>query len=292
MIKKWLHNLCFICAFSINSALAQTPTLAELPLNAPVIDEVGVLNEAEKHTIAQQLRQWHQTGIMQAAVVILPDAQGLTAFEAAMVLAKRWQLGSKTANNGLLLFIAFDEREFFAVTGSGLEGALPDVSIKRILRDKLVPHFKEHAYHEGIEAALGTFVARLQADPETQAQLAKADARSLNAPDIVLILLFLFIFLALIGVRIFGKYSALPIGIVAATVGYFIWASTWWAVVIGGAYAALAQYLMPRLLSITSTTKHHDDSSHFNHTDEPTERIDTYDGGGGDFNGGGAGGKW
>ena len=152
-------------ALLLGSGLAGAVPATDLKLNQPVIDTVQMLTAPQREALGQKLRGWQREGLMQGAVVIVDDFDGASSFDYAMAIFQRWQLGDKDKDNGLLLVIGRDNRQFRLITGRGLEGALPDVAVRKLLQGQLVPNFRQQRYAEGIEAVLAGAVGRLRARP-------------------------------------------------------------------------------------------------------------------------------
>lgn len=167
-------TLYLLCALLL-CQLAYAVPLAQLDLNQPVIDQAGVLNASEEQQIGQKIRDWYQSGLMQAAVVIVDNTNGQDIFDYGMTITDKWKLGDKKIDNGLLVLVAIDNHQYHIFTGYGLEGALPDISVKRIERNQLVPAFRRNDYAGGIENTLDAIATQLQADPETRANMISAD---------------------------------------------------------------------------------------------------------------------
>lgn len=77
------------------------------------------------------------------AVVVVNDYEGDSDFAFGMDLFSHWGIGKQGANNGLLLFLAMDRREYRFITGYGLEGILPDALLGRISESYLVPYLQD-----------------------------------------------------------------------------------------------------------------------------------------------------
>lgn len=116
MVKRFF---CLFIGFWLLTAQAVVPE--RLTLNAPVIDQAGLLTSSENTQLSAMIRHWHQQGLMQAAVVIVDSTDGMAPFDYAMSLAERWKLGSKQQDNGLLFLIAVGDRTYFILPGYGLE---------------------------------------------------------------------------------------------------------------------------------------------------------------------------
>lgn len=147
----------------------------KLILNNPVVDQANILNPQEKQRLEAQLRNIYQQGLAQAAVVIVPTTNGVPIFDYALQVAEKWQLGNKDVDDGLLMVVAVNDRDMYILTGYGLEGVLPDAAVNRIIREDIMPLFKQNNYGAGIIAGVDALKTRLTADPEV---LARADEQA------------------------------------------------------------------------------------------------------------------
>ena len=59
-------------------------------------------------------------------------------------------IGKTGKDNGVLILVAMEEREWRIEVGYGLEGYITDVESNRIAQDYLVPNFQEGNYGEGL----------------------------------------------------------------------------------------------------------------------------------------------
>ena len=104
------------------------------------------------------------------AIVLVNDYVGDSDFEFALKLFNNWGIGKKESNNGLLLFIAKDRREYRFITGYGMESTLPDAYLKRIGEKYLVPNFREGNYDQGVLEA-SQFIKTILMSPDSKAEL-------------------------------------------------------------------------------------------------------------------------
>ncbi|MBS4773793.1 MAG: TPM domain-containing protein [Proteobacteria bacterium] len=111
------------------------------PLSGQVVDEAGVLTPEEKSRIKQILSTDKDN---QVAVVILKDLRGQNGREYGVELARRWQLGQKGKDNGVLILFSVKDRYAGIEVGYGLEGTLPDSLAGRILREAVFPPLKRN----------------------------------------------------------------------------------------------------------------------------------------------------
>jgi len=94
----------------------------------------------------------------QIAVVIVPSVNGATIADYNVELIRKWGVGSKKNNNGIILLIAKDDRVLDITVGYGLEGALTDATAKSIIDDIIVPSFKGNDYYRGIDQGTDAIV--------------------------------------------------------------------------------------------------------------------------------------
>lgn len=73
--------------------------------------------------------------------------------------AAKNKIGSSKNNNGILFFVAKDDRKMRIEVGYGLEGALPDALSSSILRNEVRPYFKQGEYYNGIAAGINAIIA-------------------------------------------------------------------------------------------------------------------------------------
>jgi len=119
------------------------------------VDELDSLNRllAELDT---------RTGIETAVVIINDFNENEDDFTFATELFRYWGIGKGRANNGLLLFVSTNRKQYRFVTGYGVEGLLPDITLSTIGDHILVPAFKEQAYGRGIINAIQVISRYLQ----------------------------------------------------------------------------------------------------------------------------------
>lgn len=192
----------------------------KLILNEPVVDVAKVLSDDEKALLSQKLRALYDDKLAQAALVIVPSTKNMSIFDYAMAVADRWRLGDKDTDNGLLIVVAVNDRKLHILTGYGLEGVLPDVVVKRIIRDDITPAFKSGQYALGLSQAIDTISQRLHTDPKVLADADAAHAESKTDNEMIDLMALFIIGLAfgMPATRILGRI--LGASIIAGLVGF------------------------------------------------------------------------
>src|ERR1700736_726173 len=117
--------ICLVCACAAQ-------TLSFPALTGRVVDEAGLLDAAARTALTESLAALEQKTTDQLVVVTLKSLQGTSIEDYGYQLGRRWQIGQKDKNNGVLLIVAPNERKVRIEVGYGLEGTLTD-AVSRLL---------------------------------------------------------------------------------------------------------------------------------------------------------------
>jgi uncharacterized protein len=129
------------------------------PAEGLVIDRVGLLTPGEEASLERRLVAFDDTSSSQIVVVILPTIGGADAATFATELGRRWGVGQAGRDNGIVVLVAPEEREVFIAVGYGLEGAIPDALAGRIVRNEIIPAFRQERYYDGLSRAVDALIA-------------------------------------------------------------------------------------------------------------------------------------
>lgn len=142
----------FILLFFLPLISFSQPAIPEL-WGTRVHDEAHVLSAGFINQLEAQLKQGEDTTSNQVAVLIIKTLDGYPIEEYTLEVAEKWKLGQAGKDNGVLLFVAVDDRKVRIETGYGVEGALPDALANQIIRNEIAPYFRQGDYERGILAA-------------------------------------------------------------------------------------------------------------------------------------------
>src|SRR5450631_2352894 len=162
-VIAWVYLVC-ACA-------AQTLTFPAL--TGRVVDEAGVLDDAARTALTGTLAELEQKTTDQLVVVTLKSLQGTSIEDYGYQLGRRWQIGQKDKNNGVLLIVVPSERKVRIEVGYGLEGALTDALTKLIIESSILPRFKVADYPGGIKRGVEDIVQVLSGDAVERQNRAK-----------------------------------------------------------------------------------------------------------------------
>lgn len=127
----------------------------EVPINDGfVTDTAGVLSAAQEQQLETRLTQYQRETSNEIAVLIIPSLSGAVISDVGVEVFRDWGIGSEENNNGILMLLAYGDREIGITTGYGLEGAVPDLVAHGIIERDIIPEFKEGRFSEGISAGV------------------------------------------------------------------------------------------------------------------------------------------
>lgn len=129
----------------------------------------GILTNVD--TLNKLLTRLEKETKIEFAIAVVNDfKQDENDFDFALKLFNFWGIGKTKADNGLLLFIATDRRNYRFISGYGTEGLLPDVVLKQVGERFLVPAFKEGDYDGGVLNATNE-ILHILTNPKQQADI-------------------------------------------------------------------------------------------------------------------------
>jgi uncharacterized protein len=115
------------------------------------------LTPEQAQALERKLVAYDDSSSNQIAIVIVESLQGYEANEYATALGRKWGVGNKDFNNGVVILISTGggegNRDAYIAPGYGLEGAIPDVTAKAIVEHELIPNFKQKNYYRGLDEA-------------------------------------------------------------------------------------------------------------------------------------------
>lgn len=124
------------------------------PLTARVTDLTATLDAAQKAALEEQLAAFEGRKGAQVVVLILPTTQPETIEQFGIRLFDAWKIGRQGVDDGALLIIARDDHKQRIEVGYGLEGALNDATVKRIIDEITAPLFRKGDLPAGIQAGV------------------------------------------------------------------------------------------------------------------------------------------
>ena len=138
-------------------------------------DYANVLSKETESRINRLSTELQSRTGAQIAVVTIPSLEGEAIEEYSLALFRKWGIGDRKKNNGVLILVAVAEKKSRIEIGYGLEGALPDAKTGRIQDETMRPAIANGDFNS---AAMNGYIAVLQEVAKEYEQQLKATSRT------------------------------------------------------------------------------------------------------------------
>ena len=161
-MRRWLAALLpLLLLFAPVSRAAEAGPVALPALSARVTDLTGTLSAAQQSTLEADLAGIEGRTGAQAAVLLLPTTGPESIEQFGIRLAEAWKIGHRGKDDGVILIVAKADHQVRIEVGYGLEGVLNDAACARLIREQILPRFKENDYYGGLQAAVAGLSAAI-----------------------------------------------------------------------------------------------------------------------------------
>ena len=291
-----------LLALFLGWAFAAAADVAVPQLTGRVVDQTGTLSSGDIASLNQKLRDFENRKGSQVAVLIVPTTQPETIEQFSIRVAEAWKIGRKKIDDGAILVIAKNDRHLRIEVGYGLEGALTDVTSRRIIDEVITPKFRTGDFAGGIADGADRIIRVIDGEPLPAP--ARSTSFSSDLSDfgpVVPFALFASLFVGGILRTMFGRLlGSVATGGVLAAIAWFLAGSVGLALVVGLIAFVLAFIadLFPMAMgpgtgySRGGSWSSGSSSGGGWSSGSSSSDSGSFSGGGGSFGGGGASGSW
>ena len=146
-------------------------------LTGRVVDQAQLLRPEQVVDLTSKSEALEaQTG-RQFVVATVNSLEGYPIEDYAYRLGRAWKIGTEKKDDGVVLLVAPNERKVWIATGYGAGGFVTDAMSGLIVREDILPHFKQSPpdYGGGIEAGADAIIKQMSLPPdEAQKNVAEA----------------------------------------------------------------------------------------------------------------------
>src|SRR3954451_10392736 len=146
-------------------AFAAFADVAVPPLTGRVVDQTATLTSGDIASLTQTLRDFEARKGSQLAVLIVPTTDPETIEQYSIRVAEAWKIGRKKIDDGAILVVAKNDHHLRIEVGYGLEGALNDVTSRRIIDEIITPKFRGGDFAGGISAGVDRIIGVIDGEP-------------------------------------------------------------------------------------------------------------------------------
>ena len=268
--------MLIFASFNVYAELVAVPALTK-----HVTDLTQTLSAEQQSQLEAKLAAFEQQKGSQIALLIVPTTQPEDIAQFGIRVVDAWKLGRAKQDDGILIIVAKNDHKMRIEVGYGLEGAIPDLTAKRIISEIMAPSFKRGDFYGGINNAIDKLIALAAGEQLPEPYHTTSNGQNFN--NMLPLLLFGGLLMGGILRAVFGRFfggtlTGGAIGLLAWVLGGGILAAVFFAVIA----------FFITLLGISGMSQMgggvFGGGSAGGH--------DTFSGGGGGFGGGGASGDW
>lgn len=164
-------------------------------LSSPVTDQAGILSAGVRGDLERTLLDYQKQTGHQFAFLSVIELDGTAIEDFGQQVATAWRLGDEKRDDGLILIVVREERAVRVEVGYGLEGVIPDALAARVIRQTIVPAFREGRFDDGVRGGFEQLMRAAEGEAlregkEPTARQAAGWIRWL--PIVIILILYLF----------------------------------------------------------------------------------------------------
>lgn len=261
-----------------------------------VNDYASILSPSTVSLIERMLEDLEDKETTQIVVLTIPFLEGESIEDFSLEVAETWQIGQEGLDNGALLVISPGDRKLRIEVGYGLEGRLTDLVCGRIIRNVIVPHFKEGRFDQGVLEGVDAMVKAVKGEFTGKGQVKGAAKMDEESPGLMFAM-FVIAFIVIGRVAAGSGLAAILVTIFSVPVGLF-WYREGMKIVLSCVAGGLtASLIVPYVTFLFGAKKGKSKDKYWSGymvggASSFSSSGGGFSGGGGGFGGGGASGGW
>ena len=150
---KHIQYICLILVVSLCSSLTINAqfNIPEIPKEqTSVYDYIDLLSSNQKNSLEQKLIRYSDTTSTQIVIAIISTTNGENIGLLAPKWAHEWGIGQAKEDNGVFILLAKDDRDIWISPGYGVEHRLTAGIVGELIRNIIIPEFKQGDYYQGL----------------------------------------------------------------------------------------------------------------------------------------------
>lgn len=152
-----------------------------------VNDLAGMMSTDEQARLEAKLLEYERSSSTQITVVTVKSLGSYEIAQYAVELGNRWGVGQKGKDNGALILASLTDRAVNISSGYGLEGTLTDIKSGQIIRNEIVPEFKNGNFYAGFDKAADAIIAVTKGEYKAEEKDNKREKKGLPGGAILII---------------------------------------------------------------------------------------------------------
>ena len=165
------RTLSFLLTLLVTAlAFAATYTVDNLPIpylqdrTQYVSNPDNLLSQTAVDSLNLWLGQMEREHGVQTVLAVVERIEGGETYDFCMALGRKYGIGRKEQNSGLIILLSTGDRAYTILTGRGLEGTLPDAICKRIENYQMLPALRDGNWDEAMLNAVRAITKYVDGD--------------------------------------------------------------------------------------------------------------------------------
>lgn len=187
------------CSFAQSAGIPDRPSPPRL-VNNFSIEFPDFLSAQEVSQLEKKLEDFANQTSNQIVIVIVDDLTGYEPWDYATQLGAKWKVGQEKFDNGIVILVkptgTKGKRKSFIAIGSGLEGAIPDITANRIVENELNPNLANGNIYEGFQKTTDVLISLAKGEYNSDAYGKKHSKRRIPL-GVIIPLIFIILFIIL-----------------------------------------------------------------------------------------------
>ena len=288
-VLRWARPAAALAACVVAIGAFAQDLVAVPALRERVTDLTGTLSSDRKAALDKALREFDERKGVQIAVLMVETTKPEPIEQYALRVVEQWRLGRRKVDDGALLLVAKADRTVRIEVGHGIEGALNDLTARRIIDEQITPRFRAGDFDGGITAGADRMMRVIDGEP---LPAPRGPGRSAGEDDLGKTWPVLFIVALVLGGFVRHAIGRLPGALV---VGGVLGIVAWFAIgtIAVAAVAGLIGFLVTLLgIGMGGHGGHRHGGGGWPRGGGWSRGGGGFRGGGGGFGGGGSSGRW
>lgn len=130
-----------------------------------VNDPHALFATEDKLSLISEVAEINRRTGAQVAVLVLPSLEGENLETFATQTFNEWRLGNAQRNDGVLILVAWQDRRVRVEVGRGLETTISDALASQVIKEQMLPYFREGDLLSGLQHGLKGIDALLSGQP-------------------------------------------------------------------------------------------------------------------------------
>jgi uncharacterized protein len=186
-MRAWLSWMVLFCALGTPALGVTVQKVPRPPKGTWTVDHTStrVLTRETKAEVERIATDLNDRGLGQLAVVVVDSTSGRPSREFALDLFNRWDIGHAGRDDGVLLFVALNDRKAEIILGDGVDEPSDEQASDAVMADGIVPGFKRRDPNSAVLAGARGLKALLENSSLNNPGAAAPSTESQDSTDAV-----------------------------------------------------------------------------------------------------------